>query len=381
MKSRAILFRIGGLGDLLVALPSISLVRRSLPGFSLSLAGRPEYGGLLERAGLVDEVLSFEDARMAALFVRDAVFGATGGAGATAGGASDPRVDEKGKTRKMGNTILDGFELAVGWLNRPGHWPADDWWAGQGIERALFVPYKNGAAVPMSRFFFDRTRDFLNAYGIKFRVAGIVSSAGAVEASAASRDFAADATDTSAFDPAASDPDRLFDDCARLPLPGDLRKKALAGLRLRELGKSEKRLVVHPGSGGRAKRWPLPSFVEVIRRAASLGLGGVLVTGEAEADLEAPLQAFSLPAGWTRASRLPADTLAGLLAGSTHYLGNDSGPTHLAAACGASVLALFREDNLPAWRPFGRARLMAAPSMPEIPLDSVLAALDDLLNE
>jgi hypothetical protein len=361
-KSRAILFRIGGLGDLFVALPAISLVRRSLPGFSLSLAGRPEYGGLLEQARLVDEVLSFEDARMAVLFA--------------GGGPSGPGVDEKSKISTRRTAPLDGFELAVGWLNRPGHWPADDWWAGQGIERALFMPYENGAAVPMSRFFFDRTRDSLNAYGIKFRVAGIASSAGAVEASAGSRDFAADATDTSAFDPAASDPGRLFDDCARLPLPGDLRKKALADLRLRELGKSEKRLVVHPGSGGRAKRWPLPSFVEVIRRAASLGLEGVLVTGEAEADLETPLRAIALPGGWTRVSRLPAGTLAGLLAGSTHYLGNDSGPAHLAAACGASVLALFREDSLPAWRPFGKTRLIAAPSMPEIPLDSVLAALD-----
>jgi hypothetical protein len=361
-KSRAILFRIGGLGDLLAALPAISLVRRSLPGFSLSLAGRPEYGGLLERAGLVDEVLSFEAARMAALFA--------------GGGPSGPGVDEKSKISTRRTAPLDGFELAVGWLNRPGHWPADDWWAGQGIERALFVPYENGAAVPMSRFFFDSTRDFLNTYGIKAQVVSVSSSAGAVGAFAASRDFAANATDMPSFDPAAPDPDRLFDDCARLPLPGGLRKKALDDLRLRELGKSEQRLVVHPGSGGRAKRWPLPSFIEVIRRTASLGLEGVLVTGEAEADLEAPLQAFSLPAGWTRASRLPADTLAGLLAGSTHYLGNDSGPTHLAAACGSSVLALFREDNLPAWRPFGRTRLMAAPSMPEIPLDSVLAALD-----
>jgi ADP-heptose:LPS heptosyltransferase len=205
----------------------------------------------------------------------------------------------------------------------------------------------------MSRFFFDRTHGLL-------RTSEMMSQA----------------ADTSSLDPAAPGPDKLFDDCARLPLPSDLIKRALADLSLRTLGKNEKRLVVHPGSGGRAKRWPLPSFIEVIRRAASLGLGGVLVTGEAEADLEAALKALALPAGWTRVSRLPAETLAGLLAGSTHYLGNDSGPTHLAAACGVSVLALFREDSLPAWRPFGKAQIIAAPSMSGIPPEAVLVALD-----
>jgi len=365
-RSRTILFRIGGLGDLLVALPAISLVRRSLPGFSLSLAGRPEYGALLKRAGLVDEVLSFADARMAALF---------------AGGSPDFRADAKGGTGKRGVSPLDGFETAMGWLNRRGDWPADEWWVRQGIEQIFFISYESGAAVPMSRFFFDRTRDFLNAYGIRARVAGIASSAGAVEASAASRDSAAGATDTSAFDPAAPDPDQLFGDCARLPLPGGLRSKSLDDLGLRQLVKNEKRLVVHPGSGGRAKRWPLASFIEVIRVAASFGLEGVLVTGEAEADLEPALQASALPAGWKRVSRLPAETLADLLAGSTHYLGNDSGPTHLAAACGASVLALFREDSLPAWRPFGKARVVAAPLMSDTPLDLVLPALEDLLSE
>jgi heptosyltransferase-3 len=333
MKSRAILFRIGGLGDLLVALPAISLVRRRLPGFSLTLAGRPEYGALFKQAGVVDEVLSFEDARMAALF---------------AGGCpSGPGVDEKTKIEKRGAAPLDGFGLAMGWLNRPSDWPATEWWAKQGIRRSFFVSYENGAAVPISRFFFDLTYDFLER-----------SQMSAV---------------------AAPSPDKLFEDCARLSLPGDLRKKALADFRLRELGKDERRLIVHPGSGGRAKRWPLPSFIEVIRRAASLGLEGVLVTGEAEADLETPFQASALPAGWTRVSRLPAETLAGLLAGSTHYLGNDSGPTHLAAACGASVLALFREDSLPAWRPFGKTRIIAAPALSGIPPEAVLAALGGFL--
>lgn len=336
-NARAILFRIGGLGDVLVALPSISLARRSLPGFSLALVGRAEYGGLLKHSGVVDEVMSFEDARLAMVFsgTSDASSGATNEAG-------------------PGAELLKEYSLALGWLNRGGDWPADDWWAQQGIGRTLFTSYESGAGMPMSRFFFDRTRDFLKTSGMRTHVA-------------------------SAFDSAAPNTDKLFDECARLALPGDLRKKALHDLCLRELGKKERRLVVHPGSGGRAKRWPLANFIEVIRAVGSIGLEGVLVTGEAEADLEAALEELTLPAGWARASRLPAETLAGLLAESTHYLGNDSGPTHLAAACGASVIALFREDNLPIWRPFGRTRVVAGPSAAGIPVGAVMAALEDLL--
>jgi ADP-heptose:LPS heptosyltransferase len=196
--------------------------------------------------------------------------------------------------------------------------------------------------MPISRFFFDRTREHFKL------------TRGA--------------------------PDRLFDDCARLTLGREAILGALRTLGLRELGPSERRLVVHPGSGGRAKRWPLRNFAEIIRQAAGRGVGGVLVTGEAEVDIEPEVREHTLPAGWGRASCLATETLAGLLASSTHYIGNDSGPTHLAAACGASVLALFCDENLPAWRPFGRTRVLSAPAVERISVETVRAVLDDFLG-
>jgi hypothetical protein len=391
------LFRVGGLGDLLVALPSISLARRCLPGFSLTLVGRPEYSELLKQAAVIDDIMDFDDARLAPIFAQDSTsdsgcdqikYGEGSGSdpgrapralGKTAGGPSDPGFDEKRKTGKREAALLDGFELAMGWLNRCSDWPADAWWVGQGIEQVFFTSFASGAGMPMSHFFFERTGNFLRTSGMRAWIAGRVPDAGVAGVSPVIRNVSAQALDDSALDMAAPGADRLFDECARLALPGKLRKKALGDLCLRELAKNEKRLVVHPGSGGRAKRWPLPNFIEVIRRAASRGVEGVLVTGEAEADLETSLRGLKLPAGWMRVSRLPAETLAGLVAESTHYLGNDSGPTHLAAACGASVLALFREDNLPAWRPFGQTRVLAAASMAGVPLDDVLVAFDDFL--
>ncbi len=342
-REQALLFRVGGLGDLLVALPAISLVRRSLPAISLTLVGRPEYGALLKWAGLVDEVLSFDDARVSAVF----------------GGSKEVASGRKSGAASI-VSWLKKYSLAMGWQNRPSEWPVREWWQKQGIRRADFTAYESGPAAPMSRFFFDRTRAFLEKIGTMAESA--VGKGGAMEANAS-----------------AAAVDLLFDKCVRLPLPFGLKKGALDDLGLRELQPGEKRLVVHPGSGGRAKCWPLDSFLEVIRRAGLLGVPGVVVTGQAETDLESKLDVEQLPDGWSNVARLPVETLAGLLAESTHYLGNDSGPTHLAAACGASVLALFREVNLPAWRPFGKTRVLAAPAMAEIPVESVLTTLESLL--
>ena len=88
----------------------------------------------------------------------------------------------------------------------------------------------------------------------------------------------------------------------------------------------------------------------------------------------------AMPAGWTWSHNPPILALAGLLAESTHYLGNDSGPTHLAAACGASVLALFRSEFLPVWRPFGNAHLISAQAVDQIPLAAVQSTLGALLR-
>jgi ADP-heptose:LPS heptosyltransferase len=329
---QGILFRIGGLGDLLVALPSISLVRQSLPDHILTLVGRPEYAVLLIRSGLVNEFVSFDDPRISSLF-----------------------QGEEGPV--SGHPWLSRFRLAMGWLGRLGDWPADDWWTKHGVESAHFMAYQDGVNMPMSRFFFERTHDFIK--DIK-----VMTPA---DRRCCQRDVAENPARGS---------DDIFAAHSRLPIDRALRQEGLGYFGLGPLGRKTRRLVIHPGSGGRTKRWPFARFLEVIRRAASLGFEGVLVTGEAEADYELLLKREPLPAGWSWAARPPLLMLAGLLAESTAYLGNDSGPTHLAAACGASVVALFRADNEPAWRPFGKTRVISAPSIEDIPLASVLSALE-----
>ena len=220
-----------------------------------------------------------------------------------------------------------GFSLAVAWMQKPPGPSLEEALRSMGVPEVRVIALPALLAVPVSRFFFDATVSIIPGAG--------VNAPG-------------------------------FDECARLPVS----ERAVASAR-------GPFAVVHPGSGGESKRWPLANFLEIVRRLADRGMPGVLVTGEAEEEpsFSGPLEEGGLPPGWTWLSRPALSGLAGLLAEASFYLGNDSGVTHLAAACGAKVLALFREDLAPAWRPFGRVRVLAARTLPEIGADRVWLAL------
>jgi ADP-heptose:LPS heptosyltransferase len=134
-------------------------------------------------------------------------------------------------------------------------------------------------------------------------------------------------------------------------------------------------VVIHPGSGGPAKCWPLERFLDIAGRLSLLGAGGVLVTGEAEERLESVIGRSSLPDNWSWLRRPPLTELARLLGGCRFYLGNDSGVTHLAAACGATVLALFRDDSAVLWKPFGPAVVLRASEVEKIEVEEVWRAI------
>ncbi|HYB71580.1 MAG TPA: glycosyltransferase family 9 protein [Candidatus Bathyarchaeia archaeon] len=112
-------------------------------------------------------------------------------------------------------------------------------------------------------------------------------------------------------------------------------------------------LVVHPGSGGAWKLWPVERFAEVIgriRRSRSLDV--LVHQGPADA---APAQALLASLGPERVSLLvepELPLLAGALAAGRVYLGSDSGVSHLAAAVGAPSVVLFPPATHRRWAPW-----------------------------
>jgi ADP-heptose:LPS heptosyltransferase len=112
-------------------------------------------------------------------------------------------------------------------------------------------------------------------------------------------------------------------------------------------------IVIHPGSGSRDKNPPLDRFIQLATDLRQAGRIVRFVIGEAERD-RWPREDIQRLAD-SAALDQPGDycQLHAILAQAGGFIGNDSGPTHLAAICGVPTLALFISTNPAVWRPLG----------------------------
>ncbi|MBI4889064.1 MAG: glycosyltransferase family 9 protein [Acidobacteria bacterium] len=118
--------------------------------------------------------------------------------------------------------------------------------------------------------------------------------------------------------------------------------------------------VIQPFSGSLRKNWGLEKF-----RAVASGLGmEVRCCCGPEEELAGALRFESLR------------ELMPFLAGARVYLGNDSGISHLAAALGAPVVAVFGPTDAKIWAPRGNVRVMRF----EDSVEEVIAAARSLLR-
>lgn len=116
--------------------------------------------------------------------------------------------------------------------------------------------------------------------------------------------------------------------------------------------------VIHPFAGSPKKRWPLACFQELARRLAP----------------HIPVEWCAGPQDELPGARRFEDLhdLACWLAAARIYIGNDSGPTHLAAAVGTPVVALFGPSDPAVWAPRGpHVAIAAAPALDAITVDDV----------
>jgi len=133
---------------------------------------------------------------------------------------------------------------------------------------------------------------------------------------------------------------------ARLEVPAELRAAASRRWRGRRLPL----LLMHPGSGGDAKRWSREGFRRVAERWLLRGGGLIVLLGGAE---ESEVDAWGAE-GFEVAVGLDVTEVAALLSVADLYLGNDSGISHLAAAVGAFGVALFGPTDPRSWRPLSK---------------------------
>lgn len=112
-------------------------------------------------------------------------------------------------------------------------------------------------------------------------------------------------------------------------------------------------VVLHPYPQWTYKQWTKEGWVELARFVQDLGFTVVLTGSPAPAELAYVAEmAQVLPKALNLAGQLSLAQLSGVLKNAALYVGVDTGITHLAAATGVSVIALYGATNPVKWSPF-----------------------------
>jgi len=124
---------------------------------------------------------------------------------------------------------------------------------------------------------------------------------------------------------------------------------------------------VHPGAGNEMKQWPEEYFIALIELLVTEGgVNVVLVGGPDEVEIGGRiLSALSRPAAVRSIiGELSLAGLTGLLSRCTLYVGNDSGPKHIAAAVGIPTVGIHSGTVDPTeWGPMGPQAVAIARQM------------------
>ncbi len=126
--------------------------------------------------------------------------------------------------------------------------------------------------------------------------------------------------------------------------------------------------VIHPMAATTEKTWPAANFLEL---AGRLPFEPVFIAGPGE-DLTAFRQ-YRTVAG------APFPELANLLRNAKLFIGNDSGPAHVAAAFGIPQLVFFGPSDEEIWHPWRtRHHILKSRQIDQITVAQAVSALEEL---
>jgi len=140
---------------------------------------------------------------------------------------------------------------------------------------------------------------------------------------------------------------------------------------------------LHPGAGKVKNRWPAERFGVVARELIARGLDVLWIEGpQDEGCVEAAGRALGTTLPVVRGESIPM--LAARFAAARVYVGNDTGPLHLAAATGCPSVGIYGWSDPREWAPVGRlVRTVRAEdhTLESIPPAQVLDQVLPLLEE
>jgi len=140
-------------------------------------------------------------------------------------------------------------------------------------------------------------------------------------------------------------------------------------------------VVLNPGAGREAKRWPVERFVDLGGRLArEAGARVVVLWGPGE---EAAARAIAAAPGTVLAPPTDLGALVAVLRRASVVVAGDTGPLHVAAAIGTACVGLYGPTSAARNGPYGRGhRTVSAPDgrMGSIEVAPVLAAVREALG-
>jgi heptosyltransferase-3 len=126
--------------------------------------------------------------------------------------------------------------------------------------------------------------------------------------------------------------------------------------------------VIHPFASSPDKTWPAERFLELAR---DLPLEPIFLAGPT--DDVTPFANY-------QTSRESLKVTKSLISGASLFIGNDSGPAHIAAAFGIPVVVLFGPSDPVTWSPWKtESQVLTAPSITDISTHQVSTAIASLL--
>lgn len=181
-------------------------------------------------------------------------------------------------------------------------------------------------------------------------------------------------------------PETLF------PLPLELPQKIearMAKLRDELCQGHRKLLVLHPGGGGSAHRWPAQNYEDLAKALSRRENLALLISGiSSERELCRKVHEAAGEKSANLCGEINLQELAALLRHSDLLITNSTGPLHLARAVGARVIGLY--PSIPAmsprrWGPYGMLEnALTAPAdegMEAIRVDRVLQKAHEILDQ
>ncbi|MPZ41046.1 MAG: hypothetical protein GEU95_23980 [Rhizobiales bacterium] len=141
-------------------------------------------------------------------------------------------------------------------------------------------------------------------------------------------------------------------------------RRAVESLLLRTSIGGNPFVIIHPGARKTAACWPPERFASIIQAVLERGLGVVLIGGAEERPV-ADLISSMVPKTFADlVGKLSVSRLIALMERCCLFIGNESGPMHVAAASGAPIVAIFGTNSPLRWGPLCADHTIVRPAMP-----------------